>query len=146
MCITFFRRFMNVRIPSWLTNLLCTSYWSDCAKISKCARIKIHFFSVKLYHEATLKKRFVSWPAGGQTYGHSGGHTFFFFLFFLVRKSLKFCKNKKRSTPPLYISYFITPRFCYFHVKHCSSHTIITVWLVLVYRVCYQLIVADPQV
>ena len=47
--------------------------------------------------QATLKKKFVSCPAGGQNCGHSGGRN----VFFLVRKKLqKNSKIKKKKVSP----------------------------------------------
>ena len=50
--------------------------------------------------KATLKKKFVSCPAGGRNYGHSGGRKFFFFflfLFFFGKKITKILQKKNKK-------------------------------------------------
>ena len=46
-------------------------------------------------HKATLKKKFVSGPVGGQNCGQSGGRKIFFSPFFFGKKTVKIKKNKK---------------------------------------------------
>ena len=50
-------------------------------------------------NEATLKKKFVSCPAGGHNFGQSGGRKIFFFFFFppLYRNGRKNEGKKKKN-------------------------------------------------
>ena len=51
-----------------------------------------------IYVQATLKKKFVSCPAGGRNYGYSGGRSFsFFVLFFFCKRRTEIFLGEKKN-------------------------------------------------